>query len=159
MCVCVCRWVCSGVCVCVPPLTPPLPPPILWAEQQNPPSHPHSPPIPPPYPRAIARPTPGKNYPCDSVGLVQGTKPPQGRKYEKITKKKIQNPPPRVWPRKYEKITEKLQKWSFPVHFCIFSVIFSYFRGPTRGEGVLAEKGARFRGKWGLGAPFPPPPK
>ena len=23
-------------------------------------------------------------------------------------------------------------------------------------EGVFAEKGARFRGKWGLGAPFPP---
>ena len=25
-------------------------------------------------------------------------------------------------------------------------------------EGVFAEKGARFRGKWGLGAPCPPPP-
>ena len=25
-------------------------------------------------------------------------------------------------------------------------------------KGVFAEKGARFRGKWGLGAPLPPPP-
>ena len=27
-----------------------------------------------------------------------------------------------------------------------------------RVQGVFAEKGARFRGKWGLGAPCPPPP-
>ena len=58
----------------------------------------------------------------------------EGRKYEKVTKK-IQNPPPRVGPRKYEKIAEKIQKWLFPGHFCIFSVIFSYFQGPTRGGG------------------------
>ena len=73
-------------------------------------------------------------FSCDSVGLVQGTKTPQGRKYEKITKK-IQNPPPRVGSRKYEKITEKIQKCPGNDHFCIFSVIFSYFRGPTRGGG------------------------
>ena len=67
-------------------------------------------------------------HPCNSVGLVQGTKTPQGRKYEKNTKK-LQNPPPWVGPRKYEKITEKIQKW--PTQgggFCNFFVFFSYFR-------------------------------
>ena len=66
-------------------------------------------------------------------GSYRAQKPPQGRKYEKITKKyKIPHP---GGPRKYEKITEKIQKCPFHDHFCIFSVIFSYFRGPTRGGG------------------------
>ena len=30
--------------------------------------------------------------------------------------------------------------------------------GENRSNGSFAEKGARFRGKWGLGAPPPPPP-
>ena len=50
-------------------------------------------------------------------------------------KKKKRNPPPRVGPRKYEKNTEKIQKSPKNNHFCIFSVFFSYFRGPTRGGG------------------------
>ena len=47
---------------------------------------------------------------CDPAGLVQITKTPESRKYEKNTKN-ILNPPSRVGARKYEKITEKLQKW------------------------------------------------
>ena len=62
--------------------------------------------------------------------------PPRPEIREKITKKKG-NPPPRGGARKYEKITEKIQKWSFPGHFCIFSVIFSFFRAPTRGGGFV----------------------
>ena len=42
----------------------------------------------------------------DSVGLVQGTKTPQGRKYEKITKK-IQIPHPGLGPEKTKKLPKK----------------------------------------------------
>ena len=71
---------------------------------------------------------------CDPAGLVQITKTPESRKYEKITKK-MQNPPSRVGARKYEKNTEKIQKWPKNHHFCVFSVFFSYFRVPTREGG------------------------
>ena len=71
---------------------------------------------------------------CDPAGLVKSPKTPETQKYEKITKK-IQNPPPRVGPQKYEKNTEKIQEWSFLGQFCIFSVFFSYFWGPTLGGG------------------------
>ena len=37
--------------------------------------------------------------------------------------------------------------------FCVFRTFLTGF------EGVFAEKGARFRGKWGLGAPCPPLPQ
>ena len=47
---------------------------------------------------------------CDPTGLVQITKTPESRKYEKITKK-MQDPPPRIEARKYKKNTEKIQKW------------------------------------------------
>ena len=62
-----CVPVCVCVCVCVSLLSP-WPRPNCGAEQQNPPTPPHdpSPPFPHPYPQAIARPTPGKNYPLKS---------------------------------------------------------------------------------------------
>ena len=47
--------------------------------------------------------------------------------------KKIQNPPPRVGPRKYRKNTEKIRKrpenGNFGAAFIFFSVFFLYFRG------------------------------
>ena len=68
-------------------------------------------------------------------GLVQSPKTPGSRKYEKITKKyKIPHPGD---PRKYEKIPKKYENGNCWALFCIFSVFFSYFRGPTRGGGSL----------------------
>ena len=59
-------------------------------------------------------------------------KNPSSQETRKNYKKKLQNPPPRVGPRKYEKNTEKKWKWPKNDRFRIFSVFFSYFRGPTR---------------------------
>ena len=62
------------------------------------------------------------------TGHKNPPRPEIRKKYEKI-----QTPPPWVGLRKYEEITEKVQKRSFSGHFCIFWVIFSYFRSPTHG--------------------------
>ena len=56
--------------------------------------------------------------------------PENKKKYEKI-----QNPAPRIGPRKYEKKILKKYKLAQNCHFCIYSVFFSYFRGPIRGAG------------------------
>ena len=70
VCVCGCFpvCVCVCVCVCVPPL-PPTPAHTVGLNSRIPPAPPHdpSPPFPHPYPQAIARPTPGKNYPLKSA--------------------------------------------------------------------------------------------
>ena len=68
----------------------------------------------------------------DPAGVVQSPKTPESRKYEKNTKKNT-NPRPQVAPRKYEKMTEKkiqkkAEKLTWGRGFCIFFVIFSYFR-------------------------------
>ena len=75
-----------------------------------------------------------RSQPCDPVGLVQITKTPESRKYEKITKK-IQNPPFRVGARKYEKNTEKKQNGPKITIFVFFRYFFLYFRAPTREGG------------------------
>ena len=70
---------------------------------------------------------------CDPAGLVQITKTPESRKYEKITKK-IQNPPSRVGARKYEKNTEKYKNGDFGAIFVFFRYFCSIF-GPQPGKG------------------------
>ena len=62
--------------------------------------------------------------------------------------KKIRNPPPQVGPRKYKKNTETAQKWQG--HFCIFSVFFFVFSGPTWGGGFRIF--SYFRGSGVLGS-------
>ena len=63
------------VCVCVflfVSLPSPPTPAILWGRTaESPPTPPHdpSPPLPHPYLQAIARPTPGKNYPLKSARI------------------------------------------------------------------------------------------
>ena len=69
---------------------------------------------------------------CDSVGLVQGPKTPQNRKYEKNTEK-LQNPPPSGGPRKYDKVTKKMQKNVNYLYVFGNFVVFS--GGPTQGGG------------------------
>ena len=62
----------------------------------------------------------------DPAGVVQSPKTPESRKYEKIT--------PRVGPRKtYRKNTKLAQSYRFFLYF--LGIFFSYFRGPTRGGG------------------------
>ena len=59
-----------------------------------------------------------------SVGLIQGTKNPQGRKYEKI-RKELQNykiHPPVLGPRKHENIPKRYKNGHFRAILCFFSV-------------------------------------
>ena len=63
---------------------------------------------------------------CVLADLLQSPKTPESQKYEEIMKKKKkQNRPPRVWPRKHEK---NLRKWpkigGFGICFSIFVRIF-----------------------------------
>ena len=67
-------------------------------------------------------------------GSYRAQKPPKAGNTKNI-RKKLQSPPPWVGPRKYEKITEKIQNGHFRAIFVFFSVISSYFRGPTQGGG------------------------
>ena len=63
-------YVPSCSCVCVSPLPPPPDPAhTVGLNSRMPPTPPHDPPppFPHPYPQAIARPTPGKNYPLKSA--------------------------------------------------------------------------------------------
>ena len=68
----------------------------------------------------------------DSACLVKSPKPPEPRKYEKNTKKKKQNPPPRVGPQKYE----KYENSHFRAIFVFFRYFFCIFR-PHPGSGIL----------------------
>ena len=54
-------------------------------------------------------------------GLAQSPKLPWIGEIRKKLRTKIQNPPPRVGPRKYEKNAEKIRKWKFLGPFHIFS--------------------------------------
>ena len=64
------------------------------------------------------------------TGHKNPPRPEIRKKYEKITKSPTLG---RSGPENTKKITEKIQKWPENDHFCIFSVIFSCFRGPTQG--------------------------
>ena len=64
------------------------------------------------------------------TGHKNPPRPEIRKKYEKITKS-----PTLGWAPKIRKNYRKNTKRSFSGPFCIFSVIFSYFRGPTQGGG------------------------
>ena len=69
----------------------------------------------------------------------------------KKLRKKIQNPPPRVGPRKYEKNTEKIRKWW--AIFVFFRYFFRIFEGqPGVGDFVFFffVFFSYFRGSWAL---------
>ena len=83
---------------------------------------------------------------CDPAGLVQITKTPESRKYEKITKKNTKSPFPGWGPKRCKKNIEKIQKWRFLGQFCIFSVFCSSFRAPTREGGFCIFVFSGFRG-------------
>ena len=92
-----------------------------------------------------------KSY--DPACLVKSPKlNPLNPENTKKLRKKIQNPPPRVGLQKYEKNTEKIRKWSFSGHFCIFLVFFAFFWGPTLGGGfsIFCVILSYFRGSGGL---------
>ena len=71
---------------------------------------------------------------CDPAGLVQITKTTESRKYEKLPKKKYKILLPGLGPENTKKILKKCKMVIF-LYFLYFSVIFSYFRAPTREGG------------------------
>ena len=68
---------------------------------------------------------------CPRTGHKNPPRPEIRKEYEK----KKQNPPPWLGQENTKKLPKKIQKWPENDHFCIFSVIFSYFPGPTQGGG------------------------
>ena len=73
----------------------------------------------------------------DPAGLVQITKTPESEKNtKKLRKKYTKSPFPGWGPKIRKKYRKNTKKWTdFWGIFCIFSVIFSYFRAPTREGG------------------------
>ena len=69
----------------------------------------------------------------DPAGVVQRPKTPESRKYEEITKD-MQNPPPRVGPRKYE--NKRNTKMAIKHHFYMF-LFFSGGGQPGVGDFVF----------------------
>ena len=92
-------------------------------------------------------------------GWCRGQKPlnPENtKKYEKNTKSPTPGWPPKIR-KNYQK---KIRKRPKNYHFCIFSVIFSYFWGPLWGWGILyffSVIFSYFRGIQGFSASVPPP--
>ena len=72
-----------------------------------------------------------------SLGWYRLQKPLKPGNTEKI-RKNDKIPHRGLGLRSMKKLPKKLQKWSQNAHFCNFSVIFSFFFGPTPGWGILS---------------------
>ena len=121
--------VCVFSCAC--PSSPPLTPPILWGcTPESPASPPHdpSPPFPHPYPQALARPAPGKNYPCNLCDHLQRCQMPDIESGRKTAEKGAEWVPVKQ-PRNSRKNNQNTRKTAVLTVFRVFRLFFRLFFG------------------------------